>query len=35
MELHALEDFVVDNEGISVDETARMVLGVTGWADTG
>ena len=35
MELHALEDFVVDNEGISVDETARMVLDVTGWADTG
>jgi adenylylsulfate kinase len=35
MELHALEDFVVDNEAMSVDETARVVLDLTGWAERG
>ena len=33
MELHALEDFLVDNEGMSVDDTARAVLHITCWAD--
>ena len=35
MELHALEDFVVDNEAMSVDETAKVVLDLTGWAERG
>jgi adenylylsulfate kinase len=33
MELHALEDFLVDNEDMSADETAKAVLQVTRWAD--
>jgi len=35
MELHALEDFVVDNEAMSVDETAKAVLDLIGWAARG
>ena len=35
MELHALEDFVVDNEAMSADETAKVVLDLIGWAERG
>jgi adenylylsulfate kinase len=35
MELHALEDVVVDNAAMSIGETAKMVLDLTGWAERG